>query len=58
MAGYALAKFVFPGREVVFNVILAGVLVPATALALPLFLLFSKVDLTDTVWSVLLPSIV
>ncbi|MBZ5740684.1 carbohydrate ABC transporter permease [Nocardioides mangrovi] len=58
MAGYALAKYVFPGREAVFNVILAGVLVPATALALPLFLMFSKVDLTDSVWSILLPSIV
>ena len=58
MAGYGLAKYVFPGREVVFNIILAGVLVPATALALPLFLLFSKVDLTDTFWAVLLPSIV
>jgi multiple sugar transport system permease protein len=58
MAGYALAKYVFVGREAVFNVILAGVLVPATALALPLFLMFSKVDLTDSIWAILLPSIV
>ncbi len=58
MAGYALAKYVFPGREATFNLILAGVLVPATALALPLFLLFSKVNGTDTFWSVFLPSIV
>lgn len=58
MAGYALAKFVFRGREAVFNIILAGVLVPATALALPLFLLFSKVDATDSMWAVLLPSTV
>lgn len=58
MAGYALAKYVFPGREATFNFILAGVLVPATALALPLFLLFSKVNGTDTFWSVFLPSIV
>ena len=58
MAGYALAKYVFPGREATFNIILAGVLVPATALALPLFLLFSKVQGTDTFWSVFLPSIV
>lgn len=58
MAGYALAKYTFPGREMTFNIVLAGVLVPATALALPLFLLFSKVNLTDTFWSVLLPSIV
>lgn len=58
MAGYGLAKFAFPGREAVFNMILAGVLVPATALALPLFLLFSKVNATDTMWAVLLPSTV
>lgn len=58
MCGYALAKYTFRGREAAFNVILAGVLVPATALALPLFLLFSKINATDTVWSVLLPSTV
>lgn len=58
MCGYALAKYRFPGREAIFNTVLGGVLVPATALALPLFLLFSQVQLTDTYWAVLLPSIV
>lgn len=58
MAGYALAKYRFPGRELFFNVVLGGVLVPATALALPLFLLFSQINLTNTYWAVLLPSIV
>lgn len=58
MCGYALAKYRFRGREVYFNVVLGGVLVPATALALPLFLLFSQVNLTNTFWAVLLPSIV
>lgn len=58
MAGYAIAKYVFRGRELAFNVILGGVLVPATALALPLFLLFSHVGATNTFWSVFLPSLV
>ncbi len=58
MCGYALAKYAFRGREALFNVVLGGVLVPATALALPLFLLFSRVNLTDTYWAVLLPSVV
>jgi multiple sugar transport system permease protein len=58
MAGYALAKYEFRGRELVFSVILAGVLVPATALALPLFLLLSEVELTNTYWAVLVPSVV
>jgi len=58
MCGYALAKYRFPGREALFNVVLSGVLVPATALALPLFLIFSTVGATDTFWSVFLPSLV
>jgi len=58
MAGYALAKYHFPGREIVFNVVLGGVLVPATALALPLFLIFSQFNATNTFWSVFLPSLV
>jgi multiple sugar transport system permease protein len=58
MAGYALAKYRFPGRELLFNIVLGGVLVPATALALPLFLLFSQVSLTNTFWAVFLPSLV
>ncbi|WP_158886845.1 carbohydrate ABC transporter permease [Amycolatopsis anabasis] len=57
-AGYALAKFSFRGKEAVFNVVLGGVLVPATALALPLYLMLSKVSLDNTYWSVLLPSLV
>ncbi len=58
MAGYAIAKYTFRGRETLFNVILGGVLVPATALALPLFLLFSQAGATNTIWAVLLPSLV
>ena len=58
MCGYALAKYRFRGREAVFNVVLGGVLVPATALALPLFLIFSQIQLTNTFWAVFLPSIV
>ncbi|MFB7031658.1 MULTISPECIES: carbohydrate ABC transporter permease [unclassified Streptomyces] len=57
-AGYALAKYAFRGREAVFSVVLGGVLVPATALALPLFLMFAELDATNTFWSVFLPSIV
>jgi len=58
MCGYALAKYRFPGRELLFNIVLGGVLVPATALALPLFLIFSQVSLTNTFWAVFLPSLV
>ncbi len=58
MCGYALAKYEFKGREAIFNIVLSGVLVPATALALPLFLIFSQANLTNTMWAVFLPSLV
>jgi multiple sugar transport system permease protein len=46
------------GRWALIGFALGGVLVPATALALPLFLMFAGVGLTNTYWAVLLPSIV
>jgi multiple sugar transport system permease protein len=58
MAGYALAKYTFRGRNLTFSIILGAILVPATTLALPLYLLMSSVGLTNTYWSVLLPSLV
>jgi multiple sugar transport system permease protein len=56
--GFALAKYVFRGRSLVLGLVLSGVLVPATATALPLFLLFNRLGLTNTYWGVLLPSMV
>ena len=58
MAGYALAKYVFRGRNLIFSLVLGAILVPGTALALPLYLLMSGVGLTNTYWAVLLPSFV
>jgi multiple sugar transport system permease protein len=57
LSGYTLAKFRFAGRTAMFNVLLAGVLMPSIVLAIPQYLLLSKVGLTDTYASVLLPSI-
>ncbi len=56
--GYALAKYVFRGRELLFSIILGGVLVPATIIALPLYFLLNPLGLTGTPWAVLLPSMV
>lgn len=57
-AGYAMAKFSFRGREALFSIVLGGVLVPATVIALPLYFLLNSVHLTGTYWSVLLPGMV
>ncbi|MFF1610697.1 carbohydrate ABC transporter permease [Amycolatopsis sp. NPDC058278] len=57
-AGYGLAKYRFPGRRSVFAVVLGAVAVPPTALAVPTFLMFSKLGLTNTPWAVLIPSLI
>lgn len=58
LAGYALAKFDFPGKRAVFAVVLGAVAVPGAALAVPTFLMFSQMGLTNTPWSIILPSLI
>jgi multiple sugar transport system permease protein len=57
LAGYAFAKLRFPGRNLLFATLLGLIMVPATALVLPTYLLMSEAGLTDTVWAVILPSL-
>ena len=57
MGGYALAKFRFPGRKAVFVVIIGAISVPGIALAVPQFLLFAKLGLTNTWNNYFLPLI-
>ena len=57
-AGYGLAKYRFPGRRAVFAVIIGAVAVPGTALAVPTFLMFSNMGLTNTVWAIIVPSLI
>ena len=58
LAGYGLAKFDFAGRRAVFAVVIGAVAVPGTALAVPTFLMFSKMGITNTPWSVIIPSLI
>ncbi|MFD5323823.1 carbohydrate ABC transporter permease [Streptomyces sp. NPDC127092] len=57
-AGYAFDKYAFRGKEKLFGVVLLGVLVPTTALALPMYLLASEVGIVNTYAAVLLPVLV
>ena len=57
-AGYAMAKFIFPGRNVSMALIMAGLLMPVALLTIPLYVVFHHLGLTDTVWAILIPSCV
>jgi sn-glycerol 3-phosphate transport system permease protein len=54
-AGYALAKLRFVGRGFAFGVVLACLLVPAQATFVPVFLLFAKARLVNTMTALVLP---
>ncbi|MFC8682034.1 carbohydrate ABC transporter permease [Microbacterium ureisolvens] len=58
MAGYAFAKYEFPGKKLLFSATLGAIMIPLTALALPTYLLFARAGLTDTPWAVIIPSLV
>ncbi|RXZ87098.1 carbohydrate ABC transporter permease [Agromyces atrinae] len=58
LGGYGLAKYNFPGKKAIFAVILGAVAVPGTALAVPTFLMFSQLGLTNTIWAIIIPSLI
>jgi len=58
IAGYAFAKFRFRGRTPLFALILGSIMIPQTALAIPLYLLLSKAALVNTPLAFILPSLV
>lgn len=57
LAGYGFAKYRFRGRNFTFALLLGSVMVPLTALVIPTFVLLSNLGLTDTIWAVILPSL-
>lgn len=56
--GYAFAKFSFLGKRALFGVIMLGMLAPGALLTIPLFFVFNSLGLTNTMWSVIIPSAV
>ncbi|MFE5120261.1 carbohydrate ABC transporter permease [Streptomyces sp. NPDC056669] len=54
-AGYAFDKYEFRHKEKLFGLVLTGVMVPPTVLALPLYLVASNIGMVNTFWSVFIP---
>jgi multiple sugar transport system permease protein len=57
MAGYAFAKLRFPGRDRLFGLLLAAMVIPAQVAMLPLFLLLKNLGLVNTYWGVIVPGL-
>lgn len=54
-AAFVLARMHFPGREVVYNIYLFGLLFPLTVAVLPLYITIRQMGLLDSLWGVILP---
>jgi len=55
--GYGFAKYNFRGKRALFGIVLGSIMVPSTALAIPTYLLFSRIGLVDTPLAIILPSL-
>ncbi|HOQ54125.1 MAG TPA: carbohydrate ABC transporter permease, partial [Micropruina sp.] len=55
MAAYAFAKLQFRGRDALFWVYLATLMVPQVVIVIPLFVMMSQLGLRNTFWSLVLP---
>jgi multiple sugar transport system permease protein len=57
MAAYAFARLRFPGRNVLFFVILATLMIPQEVNLIPLYILFKQIHWIDTHWPLIIPPI-
>ena len=55
MAGYALARLRFPGRELIFSLFFATLLVALPVILVPLFVVVSRMGLTNTYAGLIIP---
>ena len=57
LAGYAFGTMRFRGADVLFYVMLLGIMMPAEAIVVPLFFDLRTLGLTDTFWAITLPQV-
>ena len=57
MAAYAFARLEFPGRDMIFTMILAVLMIPSSLFILPQYLTVQKLGLLNTVAAIFLPNL-
>ena len=57
MAAFALSKYRFVGRDAVFVMILATLMIPPTIILVPNFLIISELGLLNSLWGVIWPAV-
>lgn len=57
MGAYAFARLNFKGRDKLFIAYLGTMMIPPQVTYIPMFIIFSKIDLVDTYWGLIIPGI-
>ena len=57
MAGYVLAKKKFPGRDVIFWLIISTMMIPGQVTLVPMFIMVRELGLMDTHWALIFPDL-
>ncbi|MFI8688052.1 carbohydrate ABC transporter permease [Rossellomorea sp. NPDC077527] len=57
MAGYGFAKYQFKGREKIFFIVLATMMIPAQVTMIPVYLILNEMGLTNTMTGIVLPGL-
>jgi ABC-type glycerol-3-phosphate transport system permease component len=55
LAGFVFTKFEFPGKEIIFIIFLAGLMIPFAVIVLPMYLFVSKMGMQNTYLGLILP---
>jgi multiple sugar transport system permease protein len=58
MAGFAFARYDFPGRTIIFYIILSTLMIPFQVIMIPLFIMMARFGIVNTYWGMIIPSIV
>ena len=57
LAGYIFAKFEFPGRDLIFIMLLMTMMVPFPVLLIPSYLVVNKLGLINSLWALIVPGV-
>jgi len=58
LVGYTLAKYDFPGKNVIFVLILGTLMVPTEMLVIPWYIMSVKLHWADTYWGIIFPGVI
>ena len=58
ITAYGFAKIKFPGRDAIFLVLLAALMIPSDIMIMPRYIIFKQLHILNTMWSLILPAAV